>query len=821
MFELRDVRMAIRRLRLAPGFTLVALLTLALGIAATSAIFTVVEAVILRPLPYPHADRLVRVSSNLRRINLQDAGLSASELSDYRDRSGLFDDVVGIWTITANLTGGTEPQRVETVLAGPTYFQLLGARPQLGRLFGPQDYTPGISPVAVISDGLWRRNFGGDPAVIGKTLRIDNDPYTIVGVTEPAFRHPSVTLETETEVWAPSGWIASPFPAPTHSGRFLPAAIGLLKPGISLDEARGRLDAFGAGLRELYPADYPQRMGWAPSVDALKQDLIASARSSLLIVMAAVVLVLLIGCANIANLQLARAAARERDVAVRRALGASPGRIVREQLVESLMLALAGGGLGWLLTLWLLDLVLQLAPTTLPRRTEVGLNWTVVFFSAGASLVTGLLFGLAPAIHSARSAIQTALVGGGRSSGSRERTRARRVLIVAEFAIAVVLLVGGALLVRSFWELQQLNPGFDSRGVTVARIWLPQPNDPSTGAYFTQSSRALFCRNLLNRLRADVGQVGIATGLPLSTTGLSSFTVEGWPQDSTEVGTARTWFVGGDYFATLGVTLVRGRLLDERDDETHPRAIVINQAMARTYWPGEDPLGKRIQQIRRGNAPANAGPPPWITVVGVIGDMRTDGLDAPAPPQMYGSIWQVSSLSLAVTMKPPAGVNPGELLRRDVRAIDADLPVYAIRGFDEVIAARNATRRFVMVLVGLFGVAALLLAALGIYGVIAYAVSQRQRELGIRIALGARPAEVVRLVLKDGLRLTLAGVALGVAGALATSRLLAGLLVGVGANDPLTFAAIVLLLVLVALAACWVPARRAAAVDPLTALRAD
>ena len=420
----------------------------------------------------------------------------------------------------------------------------------------------------MISDGLWRRAFGADRAVLGKTLRIDNDPYTIIGVTEPAFRHPSLTLETETEVWAPCGWIASPLPPPTHSARFLPAAIGLLKPGIGVDEARGRMDAFGASLRQLYPTDYPERMGWVPTVDALKQDLIASARSSLLIVMAAVVLVLLIGCANIANLQLARAAARERDVAVRRALGASPARIVREQLVESLILALAGGALGWLLTLWLLDLVLQLAPSTLPRRTEVGLNWTVVLFSAGASLLTGLLFGLAPAVHAARSAIQTALVGSGRNSGSRERTRARRVLIVAEFAIAVVLLVGGALLVRSFWALQQVNPGFDSRGVTVARIWLPQPNDPSTGAYFTQGARALFCRNLLNRLRADVGQVGIATGLPLSTSGLSSFTVEGWPQDSTEVGTARAWFVGGDYFSTLGVPLVRGRLLDERDDET-------------------------------------------------------------------------------------------------------------------------------------------------------------------------------------------------------------------------------------------------------------
>jgi predicted permease len=816
----RDLRMAARRLRKAPGFSAVAVLTLALGIAATSAIFTLVEAVILRPLPYVQADRLVRVTADLQRLAVSDVGLSPLELFDYRDRTGLFEDITGIWPITANLTGSARPERVETVLAGPTYFQMLGARPQLGRLFGPQDYHTGIATVVVISDGLWRRGFGADPRVVGRTLQIDNDAYEVIGVTTPDFRHPSVTLETDVEIWAPTGWITAPFSQPTYGGRFLPAAIGRLKPGITVEAAQARLLAFGDELRRTYPSDYPDRTGWVPRVLPLKQDLIASARPSLLIVMAAVVLVLLIGCANIANLQLARAAARERDVAVRRALGASPARIVREQLAESLLIALAGGGAGLVLTLWALDFVLHVAPNTLPRRSEVGLDWTVVAFNLAASVITGVLFGLAPAVQSARTAIHDVLKGAGRSSGSRERTRSRRVLIVAELAIAVILLIGGALLVRSFWSLQQVESGFDPRGVTVARVWLPQPNEPSTGPYFTQAARARLFRDLLGRLQPTSERIGLSTGLPLSASGFATFRAEGWPSDSTEVGTAKNWFVAGDYFGTLGIPLVGGRLLDDKDDEEHPRVVVINETMARTYWPGQDAIGKRIQQVRR-DGTAGSGPPRWITVVGVIGDVRTDGLDKPVPPQMYGSLWQVSSLNVGVAMKTRAGVSADDLLRREVRAVDPDLPVYAVRPFNEVLAASNATRRFVMLLVGLFGLAALLLAALGIYGVIAYAVSQQRREIGIRIALGARPSSVVRMVLADGLRLTLIGVGIGVVGALATTRLLAGLLFGVGASDPMTFAAIVAVLALVALAACWLPARRAASVDPLIALRSE
>ena len=465
------------------------MLTLALSIAATSAIFTVVDAVILRPLPYKSADRLVRVTSEFQRLGLQDAGLSASELFDYRDRSGVFEEITGVWPITANLTGSSKPERVETVLAGPEYFQMLGAQPQVGRLFGPQDYTPGISPVVVISDALWRSGFGGDRSVIGRTLRIDDDPYEIIGVTTPDFRHPSLTLETEAEVWAPTGWIASPFDEPRHSRRFLPAAIGRLKPGITIEGAQAQLDAFAAGLRRSYPDDYPDRVGWAPRVLPLKQDLIAAARPSLLIVMAAVLLVLVIGCANIANLQLARAAAREREVAVRRALGASMARMVREQLIETLVVSLAGGALGLVLTIWALDALMQLAPAGLPRRAEVELGWRVVAFSLTAAVMTGLVFGLFPAFQAGRASVLQVLKGAGRTSAGGEHARARRALIVGELAIALVLLVGGALLVRSFWRLQQVDAGFDPRGVTMARVWLPQPNNPSQGRYFTQAAQ--------------------------------------------------------------------------------------------------------------------------------------------------------------------------------------------------------------------------------------------------------------------------------------------------------------------------------------------
>ena len=817
---LRDVRYAIRRLRQAPGFTTVAVLTLALSIAATSAIFTVVDAVILRPLPYKDADRLVRVTSEFQRLGLEDAGLSASELFDYRDRAGVFEEITGVWPITANLTGSSKPERVETVLAGPGYFRMLGATPQVGRLFGPQDYTPGISPVVVISDALWKRGFGGDPHVIGRTLRIDDDPYEIIGVTASDFRHPSLTLETEAEIWAPSGWIASPFGEPRHSRRFLPAAIGRLKPGISIEAAQAQLTAFGAALRRSYPDDYPERVGWTPRLLPLKQDLIAAARPSLLIVMAAVILVLVIGCANIANLQLARAAAREREIAVRRALGASMGRMVREQLIETLLISTAGGAIGLLLTIWALDALMQLAPAALPRRAEVALGWRVIVFSLTAAVTTGLVFGLFPAMQAGRASVMQVLKGAGRSSAGGEHVRARRLLIVAELAMALVLLVGGALLVRSFWRLQHVDPGFEPRGVTMARVWLPQPNDPAQGRYFTQPARARFFRDLLRRVEPQVERIGLATNLPLTGDGLATFAVEGWPDDTKEVGTARGSFVAGDYFQTLGIRLVRGRLLGERDDELHPRAIVINELMARTYWPNQDAVGKRIRQLGRGAAPP-AAPTQWITVVGIVGDVRSQGLDKPAPPEMYGSLWQISSLSLAAVVRPRGATNVEDLLRREIRTIDADLPLYAVRPIENLLATKTASRVFAMRLVGMFGVAALLLASLGIYGVIAYAVSQQRRELGIRLALGAAPSAVVRMVLGDGLRLTLIGISIGTVGALAATRALSGLLYGIDPHDPATFFAIALVLVAVALAACWVPARRAARVDPIEALRAD
>ena len=823
MLELAgDLKRACRRLWDAPSFTVIAVGTLALGIAATSAIFTVVEAVILRPLPYREPEQLVRITSDFEKLGVPDVGLSASELFDYRERSDVFEEVAAIWPITANLTGTTRPERVETILADINYFSLLGARPEIGRLFGPQDYQTGISPVVVISDGLWRRGFGGDPNVLGRTLRIDNDAYQVIGVVSKDFRHPSLTLETDAEVWAPSGWKTAPFPAPRHSLRFLPGAIGRLKPGVTIEQARARLEAMGAELRHEFADDYPARLGWVPRVLPLKQDLIASSATALMIVMGAVLMVLVICCANIANLQLARGAARQREMAIRRALGASSGRIAREQLIESAVVAAVGGGLGLLLTLWALDGLMQLAPESLPRRAEVGLNWTVALFALASALVTGIVFGLAPALQAARASIQGVLKDSSRSA-TPESARMRRVLIVAEFALALVLLVGGTLLVRSFWQLQHVDPGFDSNRVTMARLWLPQPNDPATGPYFTQAARARFFRDYLAELGPLSEHVGISTVLPLTNANrFFSFTVEGWPEESTEVATARASFVAGDYFATLGIPLIRGRLPVEQDDEQHPRAVVINDTMARTYWPGQDAIGKRFRQVvRPGSQPQSAPPVPWITVVGIVGDVHSDGLDRPVPPEMYGSMWQQSSLAIAVVVKPRPGQNPADLLTSAAQRVDPDLPLYAVRPLESLIERQNASRRFAMLLVGLFGVSALFLAALGIYGVVAHAVSQQRREIGIRLALGAARATVVRMVLVDGLRLTLAGVAIGIAGALALTRLLSGLLFGVSAFDPATFAAIAVLLSAVALAACWVPARRAASVDPLVALRSD
>jgi len=820
---LQDLRVAARRLRHAGGFTATAILTLSVGIAFTTAMYALVQGVLLRPLPFPASDRLVKVTGAYTTLGVEEVGVSPPELFDYRDRSGVFDQIAGIWPVDANVTGGSEPLRVEALATSANYFEMLGARAALGRVYGSADDQPGFAPVAVISDGFWHRAFGARPDVVGRVIRLDEDPYEIIGVMAPTFRHPSQTLETNVEVWVAAGWVAAPFPEPRHALRMLPAAMGRLSEGVTLADARVRLDKLAQELRAEYPADYPERLGWAPRVESLQEDLVGATRPALALLMSAVVLVLLIACTNIANLLLARALGRERDVAVRLALGAGRGRVTRELILESLLLGIAGGIGGLTLSQWGVDLVVQLGPANLPRLDAVAIDANVLGFTTLVSVGAGLLVALVPALQLVRPRPFDLLRHGGQTAGDGvPRARLRGALVVGEFSLALVLLVVVGLLLRSFWIIQQADPGFEPTGVTTARVWLPAPNDRAKAVYAGQpEARVTLIRGIIDRLARvpAVEAVGVSSAVPLNgNTGTGAFAPEDWPLESSDSATASVSTVTPGLFKALRVTLLDGRLFAESDDGNAAPVAIVNRALARVFWPDAEPVGKRLRAI---SANPNA-PPRWITVVGVVGDVKTDSLDRPAPPQLYLPMYQFSNLAFSIvvrTERRTAGL--GDAITSAVQAFDANLPVFAVRTMEEVMARATATRRFTMLLLAMFGVVAVALAALGLYGVMAYVVGQRQREIGVRLALGASPRDVVRMILSEGVRVVAAGVVVGVTASFAVTRSLAGLLYGVSQYDPATFASVALLLVAVAFTASYVPARRAARVDPSVALRQE
>jgi putative ABC transport system permease protein len=821
---LHDVRFAWRGLLRARGFAVIAIATLALGIGANSAIFTIVNAVVMRPLPYAEPDRLVRITSDFTGLGSSDIGLSQPELIDYRDRSGLFDGLAGVWAINANLTEVDVPERVEVLLASPNYFDVLGVRPQLGRLFRPEDEGRGITEVLVISDALWRRRFAASRDAIGRKLKIDQDWYTVVGVLPPDFRHPGRSVLTDVDAWAPATFVGNPFPEePQRGNYFVTGAIGRLKPGVSMTQARQRLGAMAQDFRQAYPKMYPPRAAWAPRLVPLHEDLVGSVRGTLLIIFGAVGVVLLIACANIANLLLARASARQRELAVRRALGSSRARLIRLMLVESLMLSLAGGALGGLLTVWELDLLLAVTPAGLPRLQEIRIDPHVMAFTAITSVLTALLFGILPALQSSRADVNAALKDGAR--GAAARGRLRSTLVVAEFALAVVLLVGAALLVRSFWRLQQVELGFDPANVLTAKLWLPQPNDPEQGRYSSRKGghpvRVAAYEEILRRAAAlpGVSAAAAADILPFDGTRSSVvFTAEGSEgDDRSSVPTAQYASATARYFEVMGIRMRRGRPFGDQDNATGAPVAIVTDAIARVSWPGQDPVGKRLHL----GGPQATGNP-WLTVVGVVEDVRTRRLEDDPRPTIYRPLGQRSGLSLSVVLKTQA--DPERLrsaLASEVRSVDSDLPTYGVRTLEEMITTATASRRFSTQLLTTFAVLALGLAAIGIYGVMAFVVGQRTREMGIRIALGARPAAVVALVMRQAFVLAAAGVAAGLAGAALLTRLLGGLLFEIRPTDPFTYTLIAALLAATAAMAAWRPARRAAAVDPITALRAE
>ena len=816
---LQDVRFAWRGFMKAPGFTAIAIATLGLGIGANGALFTVVNAILVRPLPYANADRLVRVTADFSAINVSDVGLSPPELADYRDRSGLFEAIAGVWAINANLTEVDQPERVEVLLASPSYFDVLGVRPQLGRLFGPQDNAPGITEVVVISDELWHRRFAASPQAIGRKLRIDNDWYTVVGVLPPEFKHPGRSVLTDVDLWAPCNFSATPFPMPPpRGGYFITGAMGRLRPGVSFDGARHRLAAFGDGLRQSLPNDYPARAGWTPRLIPLQDDLVGSVRPSLLMLFGAVGFVLLIACANIANLLLARGSGRQRELGVRRALGSSRARLVRLLLAESVLLAALGGLAGAAVTVWLIEALFALVPAGLPRLSEVVIDQRVLMFNAILALTTAVVFGTLPALQCSRLDITGAVREGGRGASGRRPLGS--ALVVIEFSMALVLLVGAALFARSLWRLQHVDLGFNPDRVVTARLWLPQPNDPQQGRYFTHPARVALFDEVLRRTRSLPGVSGAAAALALpfdGTRNTATLTIEGHELDAqSRVPAVQTNIASAGYFELIGVRLLRGRTFTEQDNDHAPLVAVVTQTMAARYWPGENPVGRRVHY---GGAQAKS---PWLTVVGVVNDIRTGTLEEPARPTLFRPLRQASSLSLSIVMKASGDPRTlGTALAREVRNADPDQPTYGVRPLTDLVSTSMAARRFTTQLLGGFAVLALILAAIGIYGVMAFIVGQRTREIGIRMALGARPQSVVALVLRHALALATGGVVVGGLAALGMSRLLSQMLFEVRPTDPLTYVAIAIVLAATAAVAAWWPARRAASVDPMVALRSE
>jgi predicted permease len=819
---LQDVRYGLRMLRKSPGLTAIAVTTLALGIGANTALFSVVDAVLLRPLPYLKPEQLVVVKDDYPGNHMTDVGMSIQELDDLQNRSGVFDQISSDFPINANVTGREKPERIEAEVVSPNYFSLLGAKPTLGRVFTSADYRPGFFEGAVISDGLWHRMFGGDPNVLGQAVRIDTDLYTVIGVMPPTFRNPARTLQHEADSWLTTGFIAAPFPLPPRrSIRLLPGALGRLKAGLTPEQAQVKLNAFAANLSAQYPNEYPAAARWTPRIVPLQKEVAGDSTTLLFALLASVGVVLLIACLNIASLLLARSAGRQQEIAVRQALGAGAWRLVRQMLTESVVLSLAGGAVGVLLSLWLTGLLLQLVPANLVRLVEVSVNPRVLLFALGISVFTGLLFGLAPAAQLASTRLIDDLRQGTRGVGMGVRQhRFLGVLVVCEFALSLVLMVGAGLLLRSFWNVLQVQPGFDSSHVVSARIWLPVPNDPTQNPYATQPKRSALVRDVLRRVSGLPGVQTAAIGVgdtPFSgQLAPINFMIEGRADDGNGALTADFVSMTPDFLRTLGTSLLRGRGLTDSDNETGAPVMLIDQTAANLFWPNEDPIGKRAKII----APGAQNPPPFVTIVGIVERTRSEGLDAPYRPHFFYSAMQNIGPNMTVFARTTASPESfEEAVRREVQAVDPTLPVFGVRTMDSLVSDSLSSRRFAMVVLGFFACTAMLLAAIGIYGVMAYFVNQRVREIGIRMALGARRMDVLKVVVSRGMSLALAGVTVGVVASLAMTRLIAGLLFGVGASDPLTLAIFTVLLVAVALLANYIPARRATKVDPMVALR--
>jgi putative ABC transport system permease protein len=805
----RDLRYAVRRLVQNPGFSVVVVATLALGIGATTGIFSIVQAVLLRPLPYPESDRLVTTYHFYPSLNDLEAGYAVPTYYDLATRTQLFESYAVTQQRGVTMTGGGEPERLTVVRATGRYFDVFKASAAMGRTFAPGEDERGRDRVVVLGHGLWVKRFGRDPRIVGTRLVLDGEPFEVIGVMPEGFRD---TQRRRADAWVPLSFTPAQRADDRRTNEFL-VMIGRVKPGVTLEAAARDMRTFADQLKRDYPDAYPP--DWTIRTRALAEVGRQTLRPALLVLLGAVTLVLLIACANLANLLLARATGRSRELAVRTALGATRRSLIVQLLSESMVLALVGGGLGLLLA-WALTRVVSAAdPAQWPWAGDVRLDAAVLGFAMVTSLATGLLFGTLPALYASRTDLQASLREGGRSGADGPRGRlARRFLVAGEVALALTLLVGAGLLVRSFARLVQVTPGFDPSGVVTFSVALPEAK------YGSDEQKRAFWDDALARLQALPGVVSAGTTSVLPFSGdwsTSGFTVEGYQPPRNQPG---PWgdvrLVSPGFLQTMKVRLIRGRFLDESDRAGSRLVAVVDDELVRRYWPNTDPIGRRITF-----GDASSPEAQWIEVVGVVEHTAHEGLDADRRVQVYGSYRQQPGLRFAgvavrTSRDPLAVVND---LRRAVASVDRDVPIFEVRTMEAMMGSASNERRVSMLLLAAFAALALLLAALGIYGVLAYDVTRRTQELGLRMALGARRGAVLGLVMGQGLRITAAGLVAGVAGALAASRLIETQLFGVTSFDLVTYAVVGLLLTAVALVATLVPAWRATRVDPMEALR--
>jgi len=767
------------------------------------------------------------VYDDLRTSNTHDVGMSVPELWDLRDKSGVFQDICVIYPANGNITGGDHPERVELLGTNANYFTMLGVHAELGRTYVPADALPGFSEPVVISDAYWRRAFGADPKVLGTKIRLDNDLYTVAGVMPPGFRHPGRTLGADVDLWATAGFSAAPYPSPViRSVRLLPGVMGRLKPGLTVSQAQAQLDNFVAQLTRQFPDEYPAAAGWSLRLVPTQEDVVGNVRTELFVLFAAVGFVLLIACVNLANLLLARSASRQREMAIRLAIGGNRGRLIVQLLTESALLATISGAAALLTVFTLKNFLPRLAPADLPRVNEVSLSPGVLLFAFFISILTGLLFGLVPALQTARADQTTALREGSRGAGaSKHQLRFSRFLVASEIALSLVLLIGAGLLFRSFWQLLEVRPGFDPHHVTTAKIWLATPNDPQNNPYFAIEKRAAFHQEILRRISALPGVEQAAIGSPTSAPmdskpRQSSFLIEGRASDLERVPVAEIASVTPAYFSVLNTPLIAGRFFTDDDNAKGQQVALIDETLAHRYWPNSDSdaLGQRLK-IAAGR-PSEVAAATSFTIVGVVGNIKSDGFDAASAPHIYRAVYQLPPYGAVVYLRTTADPGLlGEAVRGEVQHVDPTIPVFDVRTMDFIVSAFLAERRFALELLGIFAAVALLLASIGIYGVMTYTFSRRTNEIGIRMAMGAQRSDILRLAVGEGALVVAVGVIAGLAGSLVMTRFLQSMLYDVKATDPFTYVAIAGLLTAVTLFACLVPAHRATRVDPLTALR--